>query len=569
MLLLMRKLLLVCIAGALWSQAKTVDITVLATSDLHGNLLPYDYFTSQEAGRGLATLGSVIRHERQNNPKLLLIDCGDTIQGSPLEGYYQDHFLRGDLAAPLRAGDPMMLAMNSLGYDAMIVGNHDFNYGLRSLSAARSLATFPWLSANTVADPKSGVKPFLPYIVKTIDGVKVAIVGITTPAIPSWEKAENYAGYHFEPGAEALRRTLTQLQTTEKPDVVIVGSHSGIDRDLKTGAPRQGDLPGENVAYQLAQIPGVDVVVFGHTHNEVPEAFVGGTLLVQPKNWGGSLAEIHIIVNDDGGPWRVASKHSTVIPQNPHLDVDPEVARIAQPYHEATEAFLNTPVTTSDTAIDASLSTVQDTAILDGIQEVQLTAAKADVSFASPLNLRAAIPKGPVTVRQIAGLYVYDNELYAVEATGKMVREALENAARYYNSCTGSSCSTGPLLSGAVYTFNFDTAAGVSYGIDLSKPVGERIVNLTWHGKPLRDDQILRVAINNYRAGGSGGYTMWPKAKLLWRSYDTVRDLMIRYYAAGHKIPAAPDDNWDIRPEQAHRELQKEIQKVVQGSGSQ
>jgi 2',3'-cyclic-nucleotide 2'-phosphodiesterase/3'-nucleotidase len=200
---------------------------------------------------------------------------------------------------------------------------------------------------------------------------------------------------------------------------------------------------------------------------------------------------------------------------------------------------------------------------------VQLTAAKADVSFASPLNLRAAIPKGPVTVRQIAGLYVYDNELYAVEATGKMVREALENAARYYNSCTGSSCSTGPLLSGAVYTFNFDTAAGVSYGIDLSKPVGERIVNLTWHGKPLRDDQILRVAINNYRAGGSGGYTMWPKAKLLWRSYDTVRDLMIRYYAAGHKIPAAPDDNWDIRPEQAHRELQKEIQKVVQGSGSQ
>ena len=109
----------------------------------------------------------------------------------------------------------------------------------------------------------------------------------------------------------------------------------------------------------------------------------------------------------------------------------------------------------------------------------------------------------------------------------------------------------------------------MSYDIDLTKPPGERITSLTWDRKPLRDDQILRVAINNYRAGGSGGYTMWPNAKILWRSYDTVRDLMIQYYAAGHKIPATPDDNWHVRPEQAHRELQDEIQKVVQRSGSQ
>lgn len=540
---------LVCLCAS----AKQVNLTVLATTDMHGTLMPHDYFTAKPAPRGLVKIATMVREERKANPNTLLIDCGDTIQGSPLESYYHQ---RGKNLGP----DPMMLAMNAMGYVAMALGNHEFNYGLEALQSARNTARFPWLSANTVAE--GGARPFLPYVVKTVAGIKVAFVGITTPSIPSWEKPENYRGYRFLPGLESARKAVAELRAKERPDVIVVAAHSGIDRDARTGAMRQADLPGENMAYQIAtEIPGIDAIFFGHTHQEVKELSVNGVVLVQPKNWAISLGKVELTLeNKPEGGWRVTKKSGTTLPVTDAIQPDAEVLRIAEPYHKATEAWLNTTVTKSAVALDAVKSRIEDTAILDAIQQVQLHYAKADVSLCASFNTSARIPAGNVTVRQIAGLYVYDNELYAIEGTGRMLREALENAARFYNQCPDAGCTHGPLLNGGFLPFNFDMAQGVSYEVDLTRPVGQRIRNLQFRGKPLADDQPLRLAINNYRAGGSGGYSMFPKAKVVWRSYEDIRDLIIRYYSEGNPIPPKPDENWRVVPEAALRELQAETQ---------
>ena len=244
-------------------------------------------------------------------------------------------------------------------------------------------------------------------------------------------------------------------------------------------------------------------------------------------------------------------------------EADPEITQLAMPYHQITERYLNSIVAEAKSGIDASESRIKDTAMIDAIHAVQLHYAKADVSFASSFNPRAAIPRGPVTIRQIAALYLYDNELYAVEGTGKMVKDALENAAKFYNTCVDISCSKSPLINSSVIGYNFDMAAGVTYEIDITRPAGDRVRNLEYHGQPLEPDRKLRIALNNYRAGGSNGYSMFKGAKLLWRSYDDIRELIIRYYSE-HELPTAADGNWRVVPESAHSTLMREVRRDTQ-----
>ncbi len=546
------------------AKGEEVRVTVLATTDLHGNLLPYDYFTGQPAERGLAKIATLIRQQRAENVNHLVIDCGDTIQGTPLEALYQGYTQNGRLPLNLAfAGrppqhDPTILAMNSIGYDVMTVGNHEFNFGLKNLGKARAEAQFPWISASIVNDPGAAVKPFAPYFVKTIAGVKIAIVGITTPLIPEWEQAEHYRGYHFDDGVKAARRAVAKVRKQERPDIVIVAAHSGLDRDLKAGITANGDFR-ENMVYQIAtEVKGIDAIVFGHSHQQLEEARVGDVLLMQPKNWGMSLGRIDFVLERKGpGSWKVNSKSSRLIPVSRDTEADAKILDIARPYHELAENYLNMHVAEAPVSLDARLARIEDTALLDAVQQVELYYSKSDVSFASSFNSRVAIPKGPVTVRQIAALYIYENELYAIEGNGKMVREALENAARFFETCSGD-CSQGPLINRRVLAFNYDMAAGVDYEIDLTRPAGDRVRNLRRHGKPLEDGQPLRIAVNNYRAGGSAGYTMFRGAKILWRSNEEIRDLVIRYYIEHKELPAKPDSNWRIIPEAAWRTLTKE-----------
>jgi 2',3'-cyclic-nucleotide 2'-phosphodiesterase / 3'-nucleotidase len=189
---------------------------------------------------------------------------------------------------------------------------------------------------------------------------------------------------------------------------------------------------------------------------------------------------------------------------------------------------------------------------------VQMHFAKADVSFASSFNPRVRVKKGPVTVREIAALYVYDNTLFAIEGNGRMVRDALENAARFFKTCPDPTCTSGQLINSRVIGFNYDMAEGVEYEIDLTKHEGERITNLKYHGKPLTDGQPLRIAVNNYRAGGSAGYTMFKSGRVVRRSSQEIRDLMIEYYSVRHALPAFPSRNWRVMPPAAQVTLEAE-----------
>jgi 2',3'-cyclic-nucleotide 2'-phosphodiesterase/3'-nucleotidase len=520
------------------ASAQQSTITILATTDLHGNLYPVDYVTDRPAARGLAKIATLIRE----TPHQVLIDCGDTIQGTPLEYVYQTQVKAGrNTIGP----DPMMLAMNRLGYDAMSVGNHEFNFGLKNLNQARDAARFPWLSANT-----TGERPFAPYIVKMVGGVKVAVIGITTPAVPTWEKPENLGTYKFGSPIEAVRKAITELRAKERPDLIVVAAHSGL-------GPEEGS---ENVVAEMAAgVPEIDAIVFGHSHLELEGRTIGRVLVVQPKNWGISLTRLDFTLErQPAGAWKVTEKKSSLIRVSPDTAAAPDILEIARPYHEQAEAYLNTAVATSASEQSAALGRVEDTSLVDAVQQVELFYAKADVSFTALFNPSVRVPKGQVTVRQIAALYPYDNELYAIEGTGRMVKDALENAARYYVSCSGARCGEGPLVNRRVLGFNYDMAEGVEYVIDLTRPEGDRVRDLRWKGASLALDQKLRIAINNYRAAGSAGYGMFAGAKILWRSGEEIRDLMVRYYTERKVLPSSASGNWRVVPDLARHTLERE-----------
>ena len=530
--------------------AETAKISILSTTDLHGHIYPYDYFTQKPANYGLAKIATLIAAERKTTPDALLIDTGDTIQGAPLESVYQNFRLSGKLPVgvtiPSRALaiDPMMLVMNYLRYDAMTVGNHEFNYGLNNLNAARRVARFPWLSANTVASGPN-TKPFIPYFEKTIQGVRVVIIGMTTPSIPTWEKPENYQGYTWENPVESLKR-LIALWGANQPDLIIVAAHSGIDKS--------GGI--ENFAWQAAEVPGVHAVVFGHSHSEVAELFNGDTLLVQPKNFGASLARLDFeFTRAADGKWQMSSRRSHLIKVKTGTIADDNVLSLAKPFHEATEQYLSSPIAESKVELIAANGRFEDSPLVDAIHEVQLHYTGADVSLTSQFNPRLVVYKGPVTVREAAALYVYDNTLYKIEGTGAMLRAALENAARYFESCPTPTCDSGNLIDNKFMGFNYDMAEGVTYEVDLRKPAGQRIVNLRFRGAPLTDAQPLTIALNNYRAAGSAGYDMFKNAKILWQSNDAIRDLIVDYYKQKKSFPSTATGNWKIIPDAARRRL--------------
>ncbi len=538
---------------------------MLATTDTHGFIYPYDYFTRQPAARGLAAAATLIGAVRRETPNTLLVDCGDTIQGSPLTSVYQAQRLAHPATATAKAAataaasapEPMMQAMSLMGYDAMAVGNHELNYGLESFAAARASARFPWLSANTVTG--DALPPLAPYLLKTVAGVKVAIIGLTTAVIPQWEKPENIRGLSWLAPEEGVRRALVALEP-EKPDLVLVAVHGGLGRDPQTGAVRANEVPGENPVWGIAErFPELAAVIYGHSHSREPGRRVGGVLLVQPRNWAMEVARADFALErEGGGKWRLVSATSRLLPVTPETKPDPKLLELARPYHEAAERDLDRPVTKTAVTLSGARGRFEDTALVDAIHEVQLHYASADVSFASLFLPRLVLPRGPVTRRELAALYLYDNELYAIEGDGRMVREALENAARYFRTCPEPSCERGPLVDRTIPGYNSDMAQGVEYELDLTRPAGARVRNLRYRGAPLRDAEPLRIAVNHYRAAGSAGYVTFRDARILWRSDRAIRDLMADYWSARGRLPEKPDGNWRLLPPQAVDTLSRE-----------
>ena len=516
-----------------------VQITILGTTDLHGNIYPIDYYTNKPDNRGLAKIATLIKRVRQEHKNILLVDSGDTIQGTPLEYYHN----KKNNKPP----DPMMLAMNALNFDAMAVGNHEYNFGLQVLEKARSEAKFPWLSGNTY-EKGTDKTHYQPYLVKEVSGVRIGIVGLTTPGIPNWENIQNYAGLEFREPAGEARKWVTLLREKENVDAVVVAMHMGVEEDLRTGEVNPGQVPNENMAVAIAkQISGIDVIFMGHTHRDVPSLYLNGVLLTQANHWGRHLARADLYLEKEGEGWRVYAKSARTIPVDDRVDADPEILQLTAPYHEETQQWLSRAIGESSDELTAAEARFKDTAILDLIQRVQLETGKADVSMAAVFNPQARIPKGPVTVREIASLYVYENTLVVLEVTGQQIKDALEHSAKYFKPYEPGK-TPAELVDEKIPAYNFDIAEGVEYEIDIRKPFGQRIQNLRFRGKPLDPNQKLKLATNNYRVNGGGGYTMYKNAPVVYRSSDEIREIMIDWVERHKTIPITPTNNWRLIP---------------------
>ena len=527
------------LAQTLWPQSpQQVSITLLGTTDLHGNLFPIDYYQNRTANRGLAKVATLIKLVRSTEKNVLLLDSGDTIQGTPLA----HHFARVDTSKP----NPTIAAMNALRYDAMAVGNHEFNFGLPNLMRAKREATFPMLGANILSDaPRTATEYFQPYIIKEIGGVKVGIVGFVTPGIPRWEIPAHYKGYTFEQIVAAAQRVIPEVR--QRSDLVVVIAHSGLEREASNDRPFPQEIAGENAMYALAeQVPGIDVILFGHSHQELAGKTVNGVLLAQAKNWGQSLARADVVLEKNAGAWKIVSKKSTVIPITDAVEPDAEILELARPYHEAAQASLDAPVAECKVDLEGSRARYEDHPFVDLIHKVQMEYGKTDISFATLFLPTARIPAGKVSVRQIASLYIYENTLYTIELTGAEVRAALEHSASLFTSW--------PLKEGERPRqpgYNADIAEWVEYEVDLTEPAGNRVKNIRYKGKPLDPAAKFRVAVNNYRYSGGGRYTMFQGKPILYASPQEVRELMIEYVRRTGVLPAQANNNWRIVPKEA------------------
>jgi len=518
---------------------KRVQIVILCTTDLHGNLYPTDYYTNKPDNRGLAKIATLIRQIRKDNANVMLIDSGDTIQGTPLEYYHN----KKNNTPP----DPMMLAMDELQYDSMTVGNHEYNFGLKVLEKARSEAKFPWLSANTY-DKGTSQAHYQPYIIKEVAGVRVAVLGLTTPGIPNWENAPNYAGLEFREPLSEAKKWVPVLRGKERADVVVIAMHMGLEEDLRTGELNPGQVQNENEAIAIAkQVPGVDLIFMGHTHRDVPSVVINGVQLLQANYWGRHLARADLFLENNGDGWRIYATSARTVAVDDKLTADAELLKIGGPYDRETQAWLSRSIGESAAELTATEATFRDTAILDFVQQVQLEAGNADVSMVASFNEKARIAKGPVTVRDIAGLYIYENTLVVLEVTGQQLKDALEHSAKYFRVYEPGK-SARELVDEKIPSYNFDIAEGVTYDLNLTKPFGQRIENLQFRGKPLLPDQKLRLATNNYRVNGGGGYAMYKGAPVVYRSSQEIRELIIDWVERHKTIPTVPTDNWKIVP---------------------
>lgn len=518
-------------------------ITILSTTDLHGNIYPIDYNTNRPEARGLAQVATVVRQARKEKPDLLLLDSGDTIQGTPLTF----HHGRINNKPP----DPMMTVMSALGYDAMAVGNHEYEFGLEVLNKARSEARFPWLSANTY---KKGTDEnyFQPYTVKQVNGVRIGILGLTTTGMPSLENAElTYSKIELRDPLSDAKKWTDQLRNKERVDLVVIAMHMGLEADLRTGEMFPGQMPNENAALAIAnRVPGVDVILMGHTHREIPSIYINGALLTQADKWGRSIARVDVYL-EKGTPserWRVVAKSGRTIPVGDQTLADPEVLRIAESYHRETQAWLDEIIGDSPVELRAGEERFRDTAILDLVQRVQLEAGNADVSTAMSLNPNARIPKGPVTIRDIIGLYEYEAAPIVVEVTGRVLKEALEHSSRHYGAYRPNRHLI-ELIDERFPGYTYDVAEGITYDLDISKPVGQRIQNMRFRGQSVSATQKFRLATNTFRVNGGAGYTMFRDARVISRSSKELRELIVDWVKRNGHIPTTPTNNWRLLPE--------------------
>ena len=535
--------------------ADTVEFVVMGTTDVHGQLVPWDYEREESLDHGLARLAPLVDSIRAANPgRTLLIDSGDVLQGNPLTAVH----------TPLPEGEthPVILAMNHLGYDAAALGNHEFNFGLDHLRRSLEAADFPFLSANIVhADSGEPAWPTHTLVERQLNGraLRVGITAVVPPGVAIWDRDHVEGQLRFPDMVERLGEVVPAMRDGGA-DLVVVAAHasfSGTSYDTVTTG-----LGAESRMAEAAwQVEGMDAAFLGHSHRQVADSVINGVLFSQAGSHGRALAvaTFRLAPEDEGEGWRVVERRSELLhPTEDHLDE--AMMEILAPAHERAVLEMGRVVGRAAEEWSAGEARVRATPLMDWVNRVQQEVTGADLSAAAAFSLTAGFPEGDITVARMARFYPYDNNLLrAVRITGAELRAYLEHSARYFLPCPDAQCER--LVNPEWPGFNFDMVRGVEYTLDLTRPWGERVVRLERDGHPVADDHVFTMALNNYRQSGGGAFPAVADAEVVYEGSESVRDILIRALEAEGDLvrPADFTENWVIVPEalaeQALREM--------------
>ncbi len=599
--------LLGLLAGA--AAGADIQVRIMETTDIHMNLLSYDYYQDKATDQfGLARAATLIRAARAESPNSLLFDNGDLLQGNPMGDV-------ADRARPLKDGEvhPAYKVMNQLGYDAGNLGNHEFNYGLAFLRRALAGANFPYVNANVFLDEK-GAAPggekhaFTPYLLLDRQfadnqgakhAIKIGVIGFTPPQIMQWDKANLEGRVTTRDMAEVARKYVPEMRA-KGAQLVIAIAHSGFEKG------EVGQL-GENAVSKLADIPGIDAILFGHAHAEFPSpAFAGhpkadvarGTIngipAVMPGRWGDHLGVIDISLDDSAGAWKVKTSQSSIRPiydraaKKPIAGVDGMVEAAVAAEHAQTLEYVRGKVAFSSAPIYSYFALVEDDPSVQIVANAQIAYVKRAMagtdyeklpvlSAAAPFKSGGRqgwayytdIPAGPLAVKHVADLYIYPNTLKAVLLTGAEVKEWIEMSVGQFNQIrpadTGGAAQQA-LVNDAFPSYNFDTLDGVSYELDLTQPAkyaangslaapgANRVKNLQFDGRPIQPGARFVVATNNYRAYGGGNFPGLKADKVILDAPDENRQALVEYLkmsdalSPNKQVNPAADGNWRILP---------------------
>ncbi|MEO3947349.1 bifunctional UDP-sugar hydrolase/5'-nucleotidase [Gorillibacterium sp. CAU 1737] len=522
---------------------KTVTITLLETSDIHGHFYPTDYRGPGDKPLGMAKLASLIHRERRKDPALLLLDNGDLLQGTPLMYHYAKYDQTGI--------HPAASLLNLLRYDAAIIGNHEFNYGLELLERTVADTNCPYLCANVVrASDRQPVfgQPYRMFVMQ--EDIRVAVLGVTTHYIPNWEEPANIEGLAFEDALASTRRWIAHIRETERPDAIVVCYHGGFERDPATGDTTE-PLTGENQGYEMAtKLEGVDVLLTGHQHRMLAGE-LQGVAYVQPGSAGQAIAKVQLqFEKSPNGGWALVGKTAELL-EAAQAEADEEILALFADKEAKTQEWLDQPIgwAEGDLSIpDPFAARQRDHAFTEFVNRVQMEGTGAAVSCAAIFTNEARGFSGRITMRDVISNYIYPNTLKVVLLSGQDIRDALEQHARYFtlDEATRSLQVSAEYLQPKPQHFNYDMWEGIEYELDISKPIGSRVTKLLRNGVPLHPDETCEVVMNSYRAGGGGNFFMLKDKPVIREIPTDMTEILADFILKRKVIHAACDHNWKV-----------------------